>query len=52
MARTAGTLDAFVTEQVEVSLSGMVDALVNHSPSQGIPVLVVVVISREEPWEI
>ena len=43
-------LNALVTQEVKVPLGRMVDALVHHSTSQGIPVLkVFIVISREKP---
>ena len=42
-------LNALVTQEIKVPLSGMVDALVHNSASQGVPVLVVfVVVSREK----
>ena len=44
-----GALDALVRDQVEVPLGGMVDALVHHGAGQCVPVLVFVVVSREEP---
>ena len=46
---SAGALDPLVTQQIEVSLGGMVDPMVNHSPSQSVAVLVLVVISWEKP---
>ena len=49
VTRPAGALDSLVTEQVEISLSGMVDPLVHHGPGQSVPILVFVVVSREEP---
>ena len=36
-------------EQVEVALSGVVDALVHHGSCQGVSILVFVVVQREEP---
>ena len=36
-------------EQVEVALSGVVDALVHHGACQGVSILVLVVVQREEP---
>ena len=36
-------------EQVEVALSGVVDALVHHGSCQGVSILVLVVVQREEP---
>ena len=45
---SAGALDPLVTQQVEVSLGGMVDALVHHGPSQGVTVPVLVVVRGEE----
>ena len=49
VAGSAGALDTLVTEQVEVSLRGVVDALVHHSPGQSIAVLVFVIVCWEEP---
>ena len=51
MTGTAGSLDALVAEEVEVPLSGMVDALVHHGPRQSVPVAVLVVVRWEEPAE-
>ena len=51
VAGSAGALDALVTEQVEVSLRRVVDALVHHSPGQSIAVPVFVVVGWEEPEE-
>ena len=51
MTGPAGTLDALVAEEVEVALSGMVDALVHHGPRQSVPVAVLVVVRWEEPAE-
>ena len=51
VAGSAGALDTLVTEQVEVSLRGVVDALVHHSPGQSIAVPVFVVVGWEEPEE-
>ena len=36
-------------EQVEVALSGVVDALVHHGSCQGVSILVFVIVQREEP---
>ena len=36
-------------EQVEVALSGVVDALVHHGSCQGVTILVLVVVQWEEP---
>ena len=47
----AGALDALVAEEVEVALSGMVDALVHHGASQSVPVAVLVVVCGEESTE-
>ena len=49
VAGPGGALDALVRDQVEVTLGGMVDALVHHGPGQSVPILVFVVVSREEP---
>ena len=49
VAGPGGALDALVRDQVEVPLGGMVDALVHHGAGQSVPVLVFVVVSREEP---
>ena len=39
-------------EQVEVALSGVVDALVHHGACQGVSILVLVIVQREEPeWD-
>ena len=51
MTGPAGALDALVAEEVEVPLSGMVDALVHHGPRQSVPVAVLVVVRWEEPAE-
>ena len=45
---SAGALDPLVTQQVEVSLGGMVDALVHHGAGQGVTVPVLVVVRGEE----
>ena len=44
-----GALDPLVRDQVEITLGGMVDPLVHHSPGQSVPVLVFVVVSGEKP---
>ena len=60
----AGALDALVAQQVEISLQdkdnqedkpslgiylrGMVDPLVHHSPGQGVPIAILVIVSREK----
>ena len=44
-------LNALVTQEIKVPLSGMVDALVHHGPRQSVPVAVLVVVSWEEPAE-
>jgi len=49
VAGSAGALDALVTQQVEVALGGMVDALVHHGPGQSVPVPVLVVVRGEKP---
>ena len=49
MAGPGGPLDPLVRDEVEVSLSGMVDPLVHHSPRQGVPVPVLVVVRWEKP---
>ena len=49
VTRPGGALDTLVRHQVEISLGGMVDALVHHSPGQSVPVLVFVVVGREKP---
>ena len=43
-------LNALVTQEVKVPLGWMVDALIHHSASQGIPILkVFIVVSWEKP---
>ena len=43
-------LDPLVTQEVKIPLGRMIDALVHHSASQGIPVLeIFVVVSWEKP---
>ena len=49
MTRSGGALNPLVRHQVEIPLSGMVDALVHHGPGQSVPVLVFVVVSGEKP---
>ena len=49
VAGPGGAPDALVRDQVEIPLGGMVDALVHHGPGQSVPILVFVVVSREEP---
>ena len=49
MTQPAGALDSLVAEKIEVALSGMVDPLVHHSPSQSVPVAILVVVRRKEP---
>ena len=49
MTGTTGSLDALVAEEVEVPLSGMVDALVHHGACQSVPVAILVVVRRKEP---
>ena len=44
-----GALDALVRHQVEITLGGMVDALVDDSSSQDVTVPVLVLILGEEP---
>ena len=46
MAGPAGALYSLMTEQVEVALGGVVDALVHHGAGQGVVVLVVLVTCR------
>ena len=47
MAWSAGALDALVTQEVEVALGGLVDALVHHGPGKGVTVPVLVVIGEK-----
>ena len=49
VAGPGGALDPLVRDQVEITLGGMVDPLVHHSPGQSVPVLVFVVVSGEKP---
>ena len=43
-------LDPLVTQEVKVPLGWVVDTLIHHSASQGIPILeMFVVVSREKP---
>ena len=51
VAGPARPLDPLVAEEVEVSLGGVVDALVHHGPRQSVPVPILVIISREKPGE-
>ena len=45
-------LGFYQPEQVEVALSGVVDALVHHSSCQRVSILVLVIVQREEPeWD-
>ena len=48
VAGPGGALDSLVGHQVEVSLRGVVYPLVDDSAGQGIPVLVLVGVCREE----
>ena len=49
MAGSAGALDPFVAEEVEVPLCRMVDSLVHNSAGQCIAVFVLVIVHRKEP---
>ena len=49
VTRSAGALDALVAQQVEISLSGMVDPLVHHRSCQSVPIPVLIIIRWEEP---
>ena len=49
VAGPGGALDALVRDQVEVTLGGMVDALVHHGAGQDVPVLVLVLVVGKEP---
>ena len=49
VTRPAGSLDALVTEEVEISLSGVVDPLVHYGPRQSVAVAILVVVRREKP---
>ena len=49
MTRPAGALDPLVRHQVEISFSGMVDALVNDGSSQDVAVPVLILIRGKEP---
>ena len=49
VAGSGGALDTLVRDQVEVTLSGMIDALVDNSSSQSVPILVLVFVCGEKP---
>ena len=49
VAGPGGALDGLVRDQVEVTLGGMVDALVHHGAGQDVPVLVLVLVVGKEP---
>merc|ERR1719206_559681 len=49
VTRPACSLNTLVTKQVEITLSWMINPLVHHRPSQGVAVLVLLIVGRKEP---